>query len=315
MSKRGGKKFQQNRNGCLPRNNGMLWQTNQLNQRIFSYYRNVITQMAMTRFRWVNLPSGCDERYLELQLLIEGVATIAFPATMKGEFRSLKAAMNGRMTMYGNPSSWVAIGDNGTRFKCNPYSGVLIYDNATRYPLMNGIELYANELTHIRITKRMNRLHQQIPFILKGPQEKKQEMLNLFKQISGGEPAVITTGGIDLIDVEAMQTGVQYIGEDLAQDESNVWNRIYNMLGISNTLFKAERQTDDEIHAQMSHTELVLLNSLKERRKAADALNDRFGAYLDGEIEVHVNEDWESDNFNLIHNIERLEGVEDDSGM
>lgn len=312
MSKRGGKRRNNNNiNSASPTSyrhmhdaRGANWQSAQLNSRLYIYYRNIITQMAMSRFRWINLPKTCDERYMEWVLTMEGCATIAFPSKMRGTFLSLKAADNGRPNMYGIASSWVAIGDNGTRFNCDRNNGVLIYDNQTRYPIMSGIDLYANELTHLRMTKRMNRLHQQIPFILKGPQEKKQDMVNLYKQVAGGEPAILTTDGIDAIDFEALSTGVKYLGEELATDEVNVWNRIYTMLGITNSLFKAERMTEDEIRAQASPTTLIKMNSLEERRKAAQLLNERFGDYLDGEIQVVWRQDNESENFNFQHNID-----------
>ena len=320
MSKRGGKTRNKGASSYnthtmrdkMRSKQGAFWQSAQLNSRLYMYYRNIITQMAMSRFRWINLPKTCDERYLEWVLTMEGCATIAFPSKMRGTFLSLTAADNGRPNMYGIASSWTAIGDNGTRFNCDRRNGVLIYDNETRFPIMSGIDLYAKELTHIRITKRLNRMHQQIPFILKGPQEKKQDMVNLFKQVAGGEPAILATDGIDAIDYEAMSTGVQFIGEELATDEVNVWNRIYTMLGITNSLFKAERMTEDEIRAQASPTTLIKMNSLQERRKAADMLNERFGEYLDGEIQVVWRQDNESENFNFQHNIEtQLRALED----
>ena len=303
MSKRGGQKRRTSNYGRLRENGGMQWQSGQLNSRTYSYYRNIIMQLAMSRFRWINLPDSCDERYLEWQLLTEGVATIAYPAHAEGMFLSLKAATQGPMTMYGNPSEWLGTGDNGTRIRCNPLNGVLVWDNASRYPLLNGIDLYANELTHMRMVKRTNRLHQQIPFVFKGPQEKRQEMYNLFKQVAGGEPAIIATNGIDMIDVDVIQTGVKYIGEELAQDEANVWNRIYMMLGASSLTFKQERQTEDEIKNQKSPSNIIRMNYLSERRKAARLLNERFADYLNGEVSVVWNEDWESDNWSLINNV------------
>lgn len=312
MSKRAGQKRRNSNYGRLRENGGMQWQSGQLNSRTYSYYRNIIMQMAMSRFRWINLPAGCDERYLEWQLLTEGVATIAFPARAEGDFLSLKAATQGPMTMYGNPSQWLGIGDNGTRIRCNPLNGVLVWDNATRYPLLNGIDLYANELTHMRMVKRTNRLHQQIPFVFKGPQEKRQEMYNLFKQVAGGEPAIIATNGIDMIDIDVIQTGVTYLGEEMAQDEANLWNRIYTMLGIPNSTFKQERQTEDEIRAQRSPATIIRMNSLAERRKAARLLNERFGRYLAAPVKVEWNQDNESENWNLMHDmksqLELLEG-------
>lgn len=309
MSRRGGKKRNnQKRNmpDCygMKRRNGMHWQSADLNESIYWYYVNVISQIAMTRFRWLNLPKTCDERFLEWCLCYEGVATIAFPKKMRGTFYSTQAVTEGPINVYDNPSKWRSFGNNGWNFYCDNTNGVLVYDNITRFPIMEGIQLYANELTHIRMTKRMNRMHQQIPWILKGPQEKRQDMANLYKQVAGGEPAILATDGIEQIEFDAMKTDVPYIGEDLAQDEINVWNRIYTMLGIKNTTYKAERQTEDEIRAQKAPTDLILLASLNERRKAADKLNQRFGRYLTEPIEVVLRQDNLSENWNFLHDIE-----------
>lgn len=284
------------------RGNFESWQSVAMNKRAYQYYIDMMLKMALSRFRWVNLPETCDERYLELMLATEGCATIAFPKKMKGTFFSLQCTQQGRPNMYDRPNSWYAIGQNGTKFTCDRTQGVVVYDNETRYPLMNGIELYANELTHIRITRNMNRLHQQIPFILKGPQEKEQDMVNMFKQVAGGEPAIIGTEDIDAVRYETLSTGVNFIGEELALDEKNVWNNVYMMLGISNSTIKQERMTEDEIQAQKAPASLVASSALIERRKAAKELNRRFGAYLDAPIEVVMRQENESDNWNLLHN-------------
>lgn len=289
------------------------WQTAQQNRRIFLYYRDIMMKLALSRFKWVNLPETCDVRYLEWTLLRSGMATIAFPKELPGSFLSLKANANGRPNKYGLPTSWIALGDDGTRFSCDATNGTMVYDSETRVPTMLGIEQYANELTHLRMTKRMNRLHQQIPFIMKGPQEKKNDMVNLFKQAAGGEVAVLATNGIDAIDYEALSTGVQYLGEELAQDEINVWNRVYTMLGIPNTTFKAERQTEDEIRGQKSPTDLIALSFLRERRKAADYLNEHFEGYLSAPIQVVWNQDNVSENWNYYNNIETQLRLEDES--
>ena len=302
MSRRGGKKRNE-RNQYV---NWEYWQSAAINQRTYMYYVDVITKMALTRFRWINLPPTCDERYLEFTLVTQGMASIAFPRKMRGTFLSLQCAQQGQPNMYDRPNKWMAIGQNGTKYACSRQTGVVVFDNQTRYPLMNGIQLYANELTHLRITRRMNRLHQQIPFILKGPQEKQQDMVNMYKQVAGGEPAILMADDNQMIQYEALTTGVQFIGEELAVDEQNIWNRIYTMLGIPNTTMKQERQTEDEIKAQESPSELVLESSLMERRNAAHELNDRFGAYLKEPIEVIRRTDNESTNWNYTHNIKSI---------
>ena len=171
MGRRGGKS-RSNQGGTKPfchNGNMETWQSASLNNRLYHYYIDVITKMAVSRFRWLNLPPSCDERYLELTLVHQGMASIAFPKSMPGTFLTLQCAPLGKPDMYDRAIRWYAIGTNGTRYRCDRQQGVVAYDNETRYPLMDGIELYANELAHIRITRRVNRMHQQIPFILTGP--------------------------------------------------------------------------------------------------------------------------------------------------
>lgn len=307
MSKRGGanrnRNRRPNRNGCLPKN---YVQSIDLNERLYMYYRNLITQMAMSRYRWINLPKTCDERYLELQLLLNGMATIAFPKKMRGTFMSLQVCGNGKPNMYDIPSQWEALGQNGTRFTCDNTNGVIVYDNATRYPLMEGIDLYARELAQIRLVKRTNRFHQQMPFILKGDQTKRQDMVNLFRNVADGEPAILATSGLEQIEYEVLNTGVEYKEHEIAEDELFVWNQVFMMLGSPNLPFKAERQTEDEISAQERPATLVSLNSLNERRKAADKLTERFGDMLEAPIRVVWAQDNLSKNWNLLHDVQAM---------
>ena len=131
-------------------------------------------------------------------------------------------------------------------------------------------------------------------------------MVNLFKQVAGGEPAVIGTSDLQQIEYQALQTGVTFLGEELAVDEQNVWGRVYTMLGIKNTTMKQERQTEDEIRAQENPASLIAASALTERRKVADELNARFGQYLDAPIQVVWRQDNESDNWNLSNNMQSI---------
>lgn len=309
MSRRGGKnrKAQQRCNdfyGCMSPRHGMYWETADVNSRLVRYYENLIMCMAMSRFRWLNLPPTCNERYLEWTLTLQGVATIAFPKKQPGVFYSTQAVQQGPYNIYDNPTKWESFGNNNWRFYCDHSNGVLIYDNISRYPIMEGIRLYAEELSRIRIMRNNNRMQQLMPFLLTGPQEKEQDMRNIYKQVAGGEPAVIATNGIEGIEIAAIKTDVPYLAHEINEDEENTWKQIYTMLGLANVPFKAERQTEDEIAAQKSPTQLTLMSFLAERRRAADKLNKRFGNYLNKEIQVVLRNDNESENWNFAHNIQ-----------
>lgn len=304
MSRRGGKKRTRPNpyNNDFPAMHGMYWQSQTYNQRLVNMFRNTIVQMAMSRFKWINLPPHCDARFLEWTLLYEGVATIAFPRNREGEFYSTRATFDSKPNVYDNYTKWRSTGNNNWNFYCSYDNGVLVWDNNTRYPLMSGIMIKAQELAHIQLTKEMNRFHQQIPWILKGPQSKKQDLINITKQVAGGEQAIIALDSFGDIEVDALMTNVPFIGNELAQDEKNAWNGVYQLLGIENSTLKMERQTQDEIDAQRQPTTMVALASISERRKAADYLNEHFGQYLMAPIEVVWNNDLISRNYNFLHN-------------
>lgn len=302
MSRRGGKRRTKPNNFGMVPQGGMFWQSQSYNQRLQMMFRNTIVQMAMNRFRWVNLPPTCDERFLEWTLLYEGVACICYPQDQEGVFYSTRATFQGHPNVYDNYPYWRSTGNDGWNFSASLESGTLVWDNSTRFPIMDAINIKAQELAHIQLTKEMNRFHQQIPWILKGPASKKNDMMQLAKQVAGGEQAILVTEGYDQIEAEAIMTNVPFLGEQLSLDEKNCWNSIYLMLGLENAPMKRERQTEDEIQAMKSPSELVRMASLSERRKAAEYLNTHFAQYLKEPIKVVWREDNESANWNLFHN-------------
>lgn len=258
------------------------------------------------------MPKSCDARYLELTLLFQGIATIAYPKNQKGVFYSTQVAQASPPNVYDNPTKWASIGNNGWQFSCNRNNGVIVYDNQMRTPLLNAINLWAQELTDIRRTKQINRLHQKTPYIIKCAPEQEQQAVNLFKQISGSEPAIIATDGLNSIDVDVIKTDVQFLSEELSTEELNTWTQIYNMLGIENANYKSERMVEAEVISQNEPTSIMLLESLNCRRRACEELNERFSEYLEKPVQCVKGIDIESDNFNFEHSLEKQSEVKND---
>lgn len=302
-------------NSYMPHGNKLYWQSSELNQRYQQFFRQQLIQLALARFRWVNLPKTCDGRYLETQLLFGGMATIAAPI-IEGKpnyksFVSLKAVPEG-INMYGNAPCWRALGENGTDFKCDNNNGVIIYDNMLRSSTVNNFTLLAYDMADIVRTKQVNRVHVKTPVVYVVDQTMKQQAVNLLSQTVGNEPAVLATKtGFGNIEVQALQTGVQYLGAELQEDLMSTWNLAFTFLGIENLPFKAERQTADEIKDYGEPTELLSLNPLSCRREAAEAFNDRFGTLVYGKetpkkLDVVWNQDIKSSTYNVLHDFERM---------
>lgn len=289
----------------------MYWQSPSYTNRVYTMYRNQILSLALTRFEWHGLPDTCNPRYLEWTLLTQGQATISFPKSQPGIFYSTQVAWQSPPNLYDNPSSWESIGNNGWRFSAGPSQGVVIWDNLLRFPILDAIDLQARELTDLTRTEQINRLHQKTPYVLTGPQDKRVDMSNVWKQIAGGEPAIIGTDGLSQIEVKAISTEVPFLASEIDAAIQNCWTRTYQLLGIDALPFKQERQIEDEVISQQAPSSMQALGFLAARREACEVLNRKFGQYLKEPITVTMRSDWQSDNFEMEHNIKERLKAED----
>lgn len=284
MGRSKGKKFQ---NRC---GEWSFWQSAGANQYRFRAFYNQIVNMAMSRFEWDGLPDTCNEWFLERELIFNGCAVITL-AEVGGQdvFLSLQAQQQGAPNMYGLPSAWRGIGVNRTNVAGNPSTGVFVYDNLNRTPVIDALGMYAYELADLMALKGLNRQQQKAPYILKGPQSSYQDMVNLYKQIAGNEPAVIADSDIDVINVDAISTGVQYLADKIDADIENTWRKVYGVLGINDQPYKGERMLTEEIAEHSEPSDMTRLSPLTARRTACDWLNDRFGL----NVSVSWRRDWQ----------------------
>ena len=290
-----------------------VWQqSQQTNSQAYLMAYSQMLNIALSRFKWLNLPKTCDPWFLEYNLLYFGYATIAYPHSKPGVFFSTQAVINSNFNVYYKPKRWTSYGINGWNFPVTNSNGVFIYANKARSPLIPTIEFFAHEIEDLYMTRRQNRFHQKTPFILEVPASQETAGVNVIKQISGGEMAIMATPGFtDTMKAHVLNTGVDYIGMELQNDVQNAWNSFYQALGIKNLPMKMERQTADEINDYGEPTDLRALSELEERRAACDILNTRFGKYLSKPIQVVWNRDNISQNYDFMTNLKEQEETDD----
>lgn len=284
-----------NKNGMY---SDVYWQTSAWNQRLFMMYTQWISALALNRYKWINLPDTCDERYLEFTLLNQGVASIAHPASMPGVFFSTQVNACGTPNVYDTPSNWESIGNNGWRFKASPKNGVLVYDNRMRLPNWNAVEFFARRLANIDRVDDMNMSQQRTPYLITAPRELVNDAKQIYKQIAGGEPAILGKPSISSIGIDVLDTKVAYLGDKLSEKKLKLWDEVYSYFGISHVGQKSERLTSEEVSASNEPSNLMALDGLVSRREAAGKLNDRFGL----DITVVWRKDNESDVYNYMRN-------------
>ena len=284
-----------------------FWASESYNFRAFHKNLDMLLSLAINRFRWVGLPETCDARYLEKVLHRTGLATLSFKRDEPTQiYTTLQAMPYGQYNMYGLPTQWRAVGFNGlTDYECDNENGELCYYTYSRTSPWNALEIFARKLAHYERVEDVNLSNQMCPRIYIAPQEKKLELVNLLKQVEGGEPAVL--GDKNLLDLVNNVTTVDnanpIIVEELARGYQNTLNNALLYLGIPHLAFeKGERMIEDEARANTAPTNMMLLDCLQARREFANKANEKFGL----DIQVYYNEDLESYNFNYLNNVEQM---------
>lgn len=282
-----------------------FWESDSYNFRAFQKNLDMLLSLAVNRFRWTGLPDTCDARFLEKTLHRTGIATLSFKKDEPTPiYTTLQAMIQGEYNMYGLPVKWRAVGYDGmTDYDVTPENGELCWYSYARVCPWNALEIYARKMAHYERTEDVNLTQQMRPFIGIAPQEKRLELVNLIKQVQGGEPAILgDTGLLDLVNnCKVLDLQVPLITEQLAQGHQNVLNQALLYLGIPHLAFeKGERMIEDEARANTAPTNIMLLDCLNARRQFARKCNEKFGL----DIKVYFNEDLESYNYNYVNNIE-----------
>lgn len=284
------------------------WQTDDYNALCYNVNVDMLLAIAMNRFRWEGLPSTCDPRFLELQLHKVGIATICHSEETPDVWQTLMAMPQGEWNDYGIPTRWHAKGWNGNEYPVTPATGELVYYSQTRLNPWGAIVQYATKLTHIQRTSDVNLIHQQKPWIMLMPQEKKMELVNIYNQAAGYEPVILgDSNNKALLDLNegncfTLDLKVPYIGKELTEQYQNTLNQYLLYMGVPHIMFeKSERMITEEATAGNSTTNILLKNCLDARRWACKQLRE-LSPDTFGDVQVYLNDDWESYNYNYLNN-------------
>ena len=282
------------------------FQSADYNKRTVLLYEHWILQLATNRFRWEGLPDTCNVRILEQTLTRYGHAAICTPngEDLPPVWYSLPAAMNGKLTAYGEPTKWLVNGiAGGTHFKSDWEHGAWVWYNRSHVPIWNALSLFARRLAHITRTEDVNLFAQHTPAIIFTTDELKRDAYNVLEAMAGGEPAIVANKNmLESMEVKAVDLQTPYIGEQLQQAQRNLFNTIYRYLGIETLAYeKQERLITDEVRTNNAPASLMLLDAIEARRDACNWLNDNFGL----DVHVYFNTDIESYNFNFANDMER----------
>lgn len=250
----------------------------------YRMYRQILTELAMNRFKWVGLPPEIDVRFIEKTLLTEPMLLFFrdVDPMYAPRFYVTRAAQQGQQNIYENPTKFTtqAVGNFGSR-RLTGKNSVPIWCNYQRVPDWYIVDLFAQQLAIASRTVDINLMQQRKPFVISTSQDKVLSVQTALKDVLDGEYAVVGTEelGFDGSTVQAFNTNIhpQLVTQTQLAKEK-IWDECMTMLGVNSVgNNKRERLVVDEANANNEQASLARSGAMSARTEAADLINRMFG--------------------------------------
>ena len=257
-----------------------------------TFYRDRLTDIALSCVKWNNLPEEIDKRFLEWCLFYDGMA-IFFKDDVLDKYVCIQVMPSGNFNMYRVPTDRTAYAVNGYQnSELNESNSVIIYNNLIRKPSASDIEIYAKKLTNIDLTINVNVNAQKTPVAIVCDETQKLTFENLYQQYAGNMPFVFGDKSLNLDNIKVLNTKADYKAEDLNKLKMDTWNEALTYLGVSNVQYqKKERINSEEINRSMGGAFASRRSRLKARQNAVDEINRLFELNISVEFEDEVDKE------------------------
>ena len=254
-----------------------------------SFYRDRLTDIALSCVKWKNLPEEIDPRFLEWCLFYDGMA-IFFKDDITEKFVCIQVMPSGQFNMYRIPKERTAYAVNGYQNSdLNEHNSVIIYNNLLRKPSVQDIEIYAKKLTNIDLTLNVNVNGQKTPIAIICDETQRLTFQQLYQNYAGNMPFIFGDKGLNLDNVKSINTQADYKGEELNKLKTDIWNEALTYLGVSNVQYqKKERINTEEINRSMGGAFASRRSRIKARQNAVEEINKMFGLSIEVDFEDEV---------------------------
>lgn len=280
---------------CGVKGDYQFWESENTNAIAEQYYLSRLSELAMSMFKWKNLPDTVDSRFLEYTLFYEG-AVIFFKdenlqskqLAEKGGYLALQVVLGGDLNVYRIPNDRGAYAVNGYHNQLDQNNSVIIWNNMIRLPEYGRMMFYANKLWQIDRAIDVNVKGQRFPIAILCDEAQRLTMKNVYKQYDGDEPFIFGDKNLDLSGIQVINTGSPYVADKLQQLKNNIWSEAMMCLGIPNSPSeKKERLVANEAKVSQGGTLASRSSRLEMRKMACREINDMFGL----DIDVEYNQD------------------------
>ena len=260
-----------------------------MNNYTYMQYAYRLMELSISMFEWKNLPEGIDERFLEMVLFTDGHA-VFFKDDELGDYLALQCLINGKLNVYRIPINRRAFAVNGYQKQLTDKDSVIIFNNMLHTNSWLDVKMFAKRLYNLDRIIDVNANAQKTPILIKGNEQQRLTLTNLYKEYDGNAPVIFADKSLDMNALQVMSTQAPYVADKIYQLKTQIWNEALTYLGISNVSFqKRERMVSDEVTRSQGGTVASRYSRLNARRQACEQINKMFGL----NIECDFREDYQ----------------------
>ena len=290
------KKYKVNDICCGVKGDYQFWESANANSIAQQYYLSRLSELAMSMFKWKELPDSIDPRFLEYTLFYEGAAIFFKDKDLTernlskneqeegGTYLTLQVVLGGDLNVYRVPNNRKAYAVNTYNKQLTVDDSVIIWNNMLRLPEYGRMMFYAEKLAQIDRAIDVNVKGQRFPVAILCDESQRLTMKQVYKQYDGNEPFIFGDKSLDLSGIQVINTGSPYVADKLQQLKNNIWAEAMMCLGIPNSPSeKKERLVANEAKVSQGGTLASRSSRLEMRKRACDEINKMFGLAIDVE--------------------------------
>lgn len=263
------------------------WDSARINNATYQFFFMKLMSVALTCFKWKNLPNSVDERFLELTLANRG-SCLFFKDEELG-FLALPANLSGQLNVYNIPKMRQAFASTGYNKMCDDTDSVIIFNNYLHYSTLSIVEHYAVRLFEMQRTIDVNVKAQKTPKIFKSNEQQRLTLQNIFMKYEGNEDAIFIDKEFDMNALQVFDTSSPYVADKIRMLMSQTFSNFLNDLGIENiTTEKKERINESEAESAKGYIEIGRNIFLDARKQACNEINRMFSLNIDVEFNTKL---------------------------
>lgn len=267
-------------------NNGIFIDSAVGNKMAYMTYYAQLLEIAISRFKWINLPKTVDARFLELALNTKGFA-LFFKDEDIG-FLGMNTTIGGQLSNYNIPINRQAFASNGYKANRTIRDSVIIWNNLIHTNGQLKLLEFSKDLYNLECIIRTNANAQKTPLMILCDERTRLTMENLYQKYEGNAPFIFGSSrnsDLSVTSIQAMNTQAPYLADKLYQLKANIWNEALTFLGISNiSITKKERMVSDEVNRMQGGVLASRYSATEARKQACKEINNMFGLNIDVEF-------------------------------